>query len=376
MNILKSFLLLAFTQIILGTTIHAQDYFKVKKIKLPADISYYDNQFSSLYIAQDNLYLMSECRIEDKSPAYIAYASLEHLDKAIKDSNYMPVFHRIYLKGLDVIAGILKDRKQSYEGFEAMAINNNTYYFSIETDTPSDSCYIIKGDLVDSAIQLNTTHFLTIAKPKDENGKAIYNTGFESMEINNGKLYAFFEYNYFNNGNYVVTADLSLNNSSLERIPIAKIPFRITDVTWDKKENCYWAINYFFQGGGKDTVYRVPKDDPNFRLMYPYVPGRKPCIMTSEEYDKMKNYDKKEVRSYCRIVKIKQENGQFSYEPLADLPEQYWAYNWEGLARYKNGFFITNDKYTPKRPYSSELLYLKPRTYGFIQTIMGKNKIQ
>lgn len=336
MKLIKVLSILAFVQIILSTTICAQDYFKVSKIKLPSDISYYDNQFSSLYISQDKLFLMSECRIEDNSPAYIAYADLKQMKTAIKDSNYTPEFHRIPLKNLDVIADILKARNQAYEGLEAMAIDKKTYYFSIETNTPSDTCYIIKGDLVDSAIQLDPIHFLAIPKPKDENGKAIYNTGFESMEINNGKLFAFFEYNYFKDGNYVVTVDLTLDATSLQRIPVAKIPFRITDVSWDKKAKSYWAINYFFQGGGSDAVYRVPATDSNYSLMY----------------------SNKNLRSYCRIVQIKQENGQFTYKPLADLPTLYWAYNWEGLAKYKNGFFIINDKYTPKRPYVSELLYL------------------
>jgi len=334
MKYINFFLLFVLTQIVSSTK--AQQPFNVKKIKLPADISYYDNQFSSLYINDGKLYLMSESRIEDKSPAFIAFADIKQMDKALKSSNYTVEFHRIALKNLDAISDILKSRKQDYEGLEAMAIDRNVYYFSIETSTPSDSCYIIKGALQDSAIQLDTEHFLTIAKPKDENGKAIYNTGFESMEINNGKLYTFFEYNYFQNGSYVVTADLSLDNNSLQKIAIANIPFRITDVSWDKKAKSYWAINYFFQGEGGDTVYRVPENDPNFRLMYTH----------------------KQIRSYCRIIQIQEKKGKFDYKPLADLPFQYWAYNWEGLAQYKKGFFILNDKYTPKRPYVSELLYL------------------
>lgn len=357
MRFFKDIFLLSLA-IFLSCHISAQEHFKVSKIKLPADISYYDNQFSSLYIAKDNLFLMSECRIEDKSPAFIAYADLHQVNKAIKDSNYTPFFHRIALRGLDTISDILKNRNQVYEGLEAMAIDKNSYYFSIETNTPSDSCYIVKGDLVDSAIHLNTTHFLTIAKPKDENGKAIYNTGFESMEIKGNKLFAFFEYNYFKDGNDVVTADLSLDNQSLKRIPIAKIPFRITDVSWDKKGNCYWGINYFYQGDGGDTIYRVPENDPNYRLMYPYVPPRKPCTMSDKKWTDMKNYNSKKIRSYCRIIKFMETNGQFTYTPFDDLPEKYWAYNWEGLARYKNGFFLMNDKYTPQRPYSSELLFL------------------
>ncbi|PZP42273.1 MAG: hypothetical protein DI598_17120 [Pseudopedobacter saltans] len=304
---------------------------------------------------------MSECRIEDKSPAYIAFASLRDVDKAIKDSNYVPPFYRIALIGLDTISDILESRNQVYEGLEAMAICGNTYYFSIETNTPSDSCYIIKGELIDSTILLNTQLFLAIAKPKDENGKHIYNTGFESMEIKDGNVYAFFEYNYFNNGNYVVMADLSLDAASLQRIPIEKIPFRITDVSWDKKANCYWGINYFYQGGGGDTIYRVPENDPNYSFMHaPYVTSSDAFKGNKDSLQKAyHSYAKANIRSYCRIVQIKEKDNRFTFKSFADLPFQYWAYNWEGLARYKKGFFLMNDKYTPKRPYFSDLLFLE-----------------
>lgn len=357
----RCFLFLVLLSILVDYS-HAQPHLKVNKIKLPADIAYYDNQFSSLYIKDDKLFLMSECRIEDRSPAFISYADLKQIKSAINDSNYTPDFYRISLIGLDTISEILKDRSQVYEGLEAMAINKNTYYFSIETNTPSDSCYLIKGDLIDSAIHLNTKHFLSIPKPKDENGKAVYNTGFESMEIKGKKLYAFFEYNYFKNGNSVVTSDLELNQKSLQRIPITKIPFRITDVSWDKKKKLYWGINYFYQGDGGDTIYRVPENDPNYGLMhYPYVTSADAFSNNKDSLQKAyHNYARKHIRSYCRIVQIMEKDGQFIYIPFADLPEDYWAYNWEGLARYKNGFFIINDKYTPHRPYSSELLFIYP----------------
>ena len=35
------------------------------------------------------------------------------------------------------------------------------------------------------------------------------------------------------------------------------------------------------------------------------------------------------------------------------------GYNWEGIAAYKAGYFIINDKYTPSRPYRTTLLYLQ-----------------
>ncbi|HMX77861.1 MAG TPA: hypothetical protein PK841_06795, partial [Chitinophagaceae bacterium] len=42
----------------------AQPSFKMHKIKLPAEVSYFDNQFSSIQIFQNKLYLISESRLQ------------------------------------------------------------------------------------------------------------------------------------------------------------------------------------------------------------------------------------------------------------------------------------------------------------------------
>lgn len=121
--------------------------------------------------------------------------------------------------------------------------------------------------------------------------------------------------------------------------PIEKLPFRITDITGTGK-NKFTAINYFYEGGGNDEVYRLPLNDMQSNLLIK---------------------DSKGYHSYCRLVTINYKHGSFRWEPLWDLPIEYRSYNWEGIAAFQNGYFIINDKYTKSKPYSSVLLYLSPK---------------
>ncbi|QES88995.1 hypothetical protein [Rhizosphaericola mali] len=320
--------------LLIGNLCFGQNKLDVHSIKLPANVSYYDNQYSSLYLSDGALFLMSESRLEDNRPAFVDKISTKELQKSIKDSSYTPQSARLPIIGLSNIRMQIDARNQKYEGLEAMAIHGKEFFFSIETDTPSDSCYLLKGKLENQSIILDSIHFLGLPKPKDSNGKNVYNAGYESLEVKGNQLIAVFEYNYFDKENKLVVVNKDLNPKTLQYESIAKIPFRITDIS-DTKGGFY-AINYFFNGGGGDAVYRIENDAKDYNTVF--VDGK--------------------WKSYARIVKLINENDSYSYQPIMDLPENYWAYNWEGLAMYKNGFFILNDKYTPKRPYSSTLLFM------------------
>jgi hypothetical protein len=152
-------------------------------------------------------------------------------------------------------------------------------------------------------------------------------------------MYSFFEYNYFPVANYVYAYPLNVPSGKAKsrRLPINKLPFRITDIT-ATGANQFTAINFFFDGDGKDTVYRTPvKDTANARLI-----------------EGLSGY-----HSYVRLVDIQFNGKTFTWKPLLNLPTGYWGYNWEGIAAYKEGYFLMNDKYTPAKPYASTLLYLE-----------------
>ena len=321
---------------ILHICMYAQDKkFSIHNINLPLEISYFDNQFSGLQIAHQKLYLMSESRLQDNREAKLYAIKLSDLDHYIKDTSYTLPFEKIKIYGLDSLAVNMKKDGQEYEGLEALVINGQSVYFSVETSTPSPYCYLLKGRFDNGNIYLQQK-LMALQKPCKPNGNTIYNAGFEAMFLKKNKLHVFYEYNYFDN-NYVYSYDTSLNANSKDSALIDKLPFRITDIT-AVNSNHFTAINYFYKGEGGDTVYRMPPADS----------------INNKLIDKQGSYD-----NYCRLIDINYSNKYFSWRLLWVFPKEYTGYNWEGIAAHNHGYFIINDKYTLARPYASVLLYIQ-----------------
>lgn len=332
---MKKFISLLMLLIVLQVDAQKVD-FTIHNISLPSEISYYDNQFSGLYINNDKLFLMSESRLQDKAEAKLYAIQIKDIEKKLVDTSFILPFRKIPIYYLEILREKMKAKGDEYEGLEAMVIDKNQIYFSVETATPSNNCYLLKGIINDTAIILDETQFITLAKPTDPNGKHIYNAGFEAIVKSKKSILSFFEYNYFNDCNVVKNVDVrsfSLKND--KSFSIQKLPFRITDITSTGKYT-FTAINYFYNGSGEDEIYRVPANDTtNHRLIY----------------------DKGSYKSYARLVSIKRKNGTYTWKSLWEFPKSFWNYNWEGLTSYKKGYFLINDKYTAFKPYSSILLY-------------------
>ncbi len=314
--------------------------FSVNNIALPTEISYYDNQFSGLCVHEDKLFLMSESRLQDNAEAKLYAINLTDIETKMVDSNFILPFKKYTIKNLQILRDKMYELGDDYEGLEAIVIEGNEVQLTVETATASNNCYLLKGILQDTAVELDLKVLIPLPKPINKENKHIYNAGFEAMAMIDKTLYTFFEYNYFEEKNLVIALTPVSFRDVLIQIPtIEKLPFRLTDITKTGK-NSFTAINYFYKGGGDDEVYRVPKSD--------------------KENDKLIR-DGYGYKSYCRLIKLKYKNYKFTWEPLWDLPYQYMSYNWEGIAAYKDGYFLINDKYTPAKPYSSVLLYLKPQ---------------
>lgn len=334
---MKSFIFLL-ASIYITTGVFAQDkQFIIQTISLPSEISYYNNQFSGLQVANNKLYLLSESRLEDSQETKLYSINLADIEKQFEDSNYKLPYEKIMIHGLNELADRMKNEGQAYEGLEAFIIKDKTVYLSVETNTPSPYCYLVKGKFKRNGIHLRLK-MTKVLKPMKPNGGRIYNAGFEAITLIKKKVFAFYEYNYFDK-NYVYCYNPSLKPRSRDSLPIDKLPFRITDIT-PTGNNHFTAINYFFKGGGGDTVYRVPSADK----------------LNDSLIKKQDIY-----YNYARLVDIEFGNNHFSWTPLWALPEEYSDYNWEGIAAFKSGYFIMNDKFTPARPYSSVLLFLQSK---------------
>lgn len=324
------------TAIFLVSKVYAQtEAFDIHIIQLPKAIAYYDNQFSGLQVANEKLYLLSECRIQDKRETVIYSISLKELEQSFLDTSHQLQYEKTIINGLEALAAKMQQNNQEYEGLEAFVIKNNTVYLSVETNTPSPLAYILKGKLKHNTVQLSK-NYLAVAKPHKPDGTHIYNAAFESMMLHQNKLALFFEYNYFEK-NYAYTANTALNNH-LDSIPLQHLPFRITDITQIDNDR-FMALNVFYKGDGGDTVYRVPDQDSTNNNL----------IKFNGAYE-----------DYSRLIELKYNDAGFTWKPVWEFPIAYRGYNWEGIAKYKNGYFVINDKYTRNKPYMSTLLYLQP----------------
>lgn len=327
--------ILAFIFITIGLNGFCQDKeLKVFEFSLPKEIEYYDNQFSGLYIQDGFLYLLSECRLQDKAEAKLYKIALADLDRQMKQSADTLPYQKIPIYGLQELKETIDADGSRYEGSEALVIKGNEIFISVETPSPDRNCYVFKGTLFSNRVQMSNI-ILPLPKPRLQGNKPVYNAGFEAMAMYNSSLIAFYEYNYFPEKSFAYTFSTTLNQMEKDSVKIKSLPFRITDIT-QKKGKHFVAINYFYKGSRADEVYRVAENDPNYH--YTVQNGK--------------------IESFARLVKIKIGRKNIKWSSLGNLPKQYWAYNWEGIAAYKKGYFVMNDKYTPAKPYKTTLLFV------------------
>jgi len=313
--------------------------FALHKLHLPGELADYDNQFSGLATTADKLLLLSESRLQDQAEAKLYAVRLADLDHQLADTTYALPYQKLPIRGLAALRTRMAAAGQRYEGLEALLVTRQAVYLSVETDTPSPTCYLLRGQLHPDAVVLDTTFLLPLAKPLAPDGSHIYNAGFEALAEADKHLLAFFEYNSFPGLNYAYELDNSHLNSTQAplKLPLAQLPFRLTDVT-AVGPGRYTGLNFFFKGGGGDAIYRTPDDDqPNARL----------------------TRDQSGYQNYARLLTIELKNNALTWQPLWEFPAPYRGYNWEGLAAYHGGYFVINDKYTPSRPYQTVLFYLQ-----------------
>ncbi|TGE23704.1 hypothetical protein E5K00_00385 [Hymenobacter aquaticus] len=320
-----------------GSQAQQRPELRVRRLTLPRELADPDNQFSGLYIVDQQLLLLSESRLQDRAEAKLYGLKLSDLSRQLTDTAYALPHRTFPIRNLEILRGKINGQHQVYEGLEALTMVGSTLYLSVETTTPSTNCYLLRGTLTGTAVVLDTTFLQPIPKPTFADGTHVYNAGFEALTTDRGRLFGFFEYNYFAGGSYAYQLPVKGGPGAGKALPIEPLPFRLTDITRTGRRR-FTAINYFFQGGGEEAVYRTPDTDP----------ANTGLIKSGTTY-----------QSYCRLVTLRRRGRHFRWQPLADLPPRYMNYNWEGIAAYQNGYFLLNDKYTPARPYSSVLLYVQ-----------------
>ena len=307
---------------------------KALPIPLTKELADPNKQFSGLFISSGQLWLLPECRLNDGHEAVLYKIPLTSLDSALIQTVDSIGGNKIPVKGLDYLQHKMERLGQGYEGLEAMVINDTAIYISVETDTSSSLVFLIKGNLFNDHIDLDTSILFSIPKPL-KNGRRIYNASFEALSLYQQRLYAVFEYNNFPGGSYIYITNGSLKGT-LDSIKVDPVPFRISDISFINKHYAA-AINYFYNGSGGDADYRPAREESAYSLV----------TNNSEFY------------SYNRLIDLDFSKSPVSWSVVGEMPKTYWQYNWEGLAAYKKGYFLINDKFTGERPFRTVLLFVK-----------------
>lgn len=175
---MKTYLVLLFC--IFSFRVFAQ--FTVQVISLPLEIADPNNQFSGLSIQNDKLFFLSESRIQENMEAKIFSVELPALERKMRDSTYMLPYQMYQLTNLEQLRNKLEKAGQPFEGLEAITIDsNNEVFLTIEAAPPSTNGYLIKGQLKDSKVIMDTTYLVALTKPTQANGVQICNAGFEAF---------------------------------------------------------------------------------------------------------------------------------------------------------------------------------------------------
>ncbi|AHJ96469.1 hypothetical protein [Hymenobacter swuensis] len=322
-----------------ATLAHAQKApFTFHTIPLPPEIADKNNQFSGLYLRPNELLLLSESRLQERAEAKVYGINLGSIDNQLAGKAKTVGYRKYSILGLDRIKARIDSACQLYEGLEGLTMLGDDAYFTIETTTASTYCYLIKGRLSEenASITIDTRYLVPLAKPALTDGTHISNAGFEAATGYNQSLLFLFEYNYFTHDNVAFRLPTAaIRNDIPHYVPVARLPFRVTDLTY-KGKNRFTAINYFYNGAD-DSVYRTPSPDPNARF-----------LRNGSGY-----------QNYCRLISLRYRHDKITWKPLFELPREYMTYNWEGLAAYRGGYFLINDKYGPSG--QSTLLYLQKK---------------
>lgn len=308
--------------------------FNIQEVHLPAELAAPQNEFSGLAISGQQLVLLSESRVQEGQEAKIYLLNLLDLNSHLEDTTFALPYQKLNINGLSKFVRIINSEGLYYEGLEALAVRDSLMYFSIETENPHPYNYFIRGLLNDTAVTLDTNYLYKLPKPTTETGEYIYNAGVEAMSWQIDSLWNFYEYNYFKQQNVSHLLFLDQNIST----PINPIPFRLTDMTTN--DLGFVAINYFYKGGGKDSIYRVPPHDINYPLVH----------------------DITGWRNLCRLIKLDLKDEVWVWSTLWQMPSAWHDYNWEGLAAYDDGYFMVNDKYGPNNSRKSVLIYVRPES--------------
>ncbi len=222
--------------------------------------------------------------------------------------------------------GGLRSKIKGFEGFEAIAVEGERVYLTIEA-SPSDT---MKGYLVTGSVQPDLSMITidpgTLAEiPLQEN---ISNLSDEALIIFKEKIFTFYEANGRKVNPAPVSHPFDLNLVLQENLSFPNIEYRLTDAAPPDSQGFFWMINSFFP---PDELKLKPQED-----------------LLAERYGQGTTHA--ENLTVERLVQFQVQDDEIiiaDQAPLQLLLEGDVApRNWEAIALLDNmGFLLATDKF-------------------------------
>lgn len=227
-------------------------------------------------------------------------------------------------RAIPMSAGDFFSQISGFEGFEALAIQGNKIYLTIESRPgPGMLGYLTTAEIEPDLSELRLGGDLQSIPPQTNLG----NLTDEAILLISDQIFTFYEANGQAVNPDPVTHRFTLDLQPLETLPMPNLEYRLTDVTPLDSANRFYAINYFYPG---DTHLAV-EDEP---LSMQYGSGA----------------SQQENPAVERIVAFEwtAEGLRLADEPpiLLQLDSGGAARNWEGIARLDEmGFLLVTDSF-------------------------------
>ncbi len=210
-----------------------------------------------------------------------------------------------------------------FEGFEAIAFDQDVVYVTVETRQSGGMLgYILRGAVSEdcSKIVLDPESRQEIPPQAD-----LSNLTDETIVIFGEKVYTFYEANGIHVNPEPLAHVFDLDLTPLGTVEFPSIEYRVTDAAAAAEDGSFWAFNYFYPG---DT--KLKSGDDQIALSY----GIGQTHQTAEQVE--------------RIVEMQVTASGIVLLDVAPIYLQLdseESFNWEGLVRMGEGFLMVTDEY-------------------------------
>ncbi len=291
------------------------------EIELTGDIADRNSELSGLTWYKDNLILLPQYPNfpEYKGVGRIFYIPKAKLLERIVGDVALPI--EPFEMNIDMER--FYSEIPGFEGFEAIAFQEDNVYLTIESETDGIKGFLIRGIINEdmSEIILDSLFIREIAPQAD-----VPNACEESLLIRDDLVITFYEGNGKNINPSPVAHVYEVNQDTMLTAEFPNLEYRITDATEFDEEGRFWVINYFWPGE-KDV--NDPAED---FLVTKYGTGETHSLTEGVE----------------RLIEFRYYHGTFSLtasEPLL-LKLDTEGRNLEGIVRFDDlGFLLCTDKF-------------------------------